>query len=155
MANTLLEPLSVALRGAHREVWMVHETLSLVPDPTAPALARHRLRDLLLGLPDAILADALLLTTEVLTNSLRHSDVTSKDRIHVALDVSPSALRVAITDPGIGEWFVPRRPNLHATGGRGLLLVAEMADRWGVDRDQATTVWFELSLASRVASRAG
>ena len=39
------------------------------------------------------------------------------------------------------------------TSGRGLLIVATLADRWGVDADDRTkTVWFELPVAL-VASR--
>ena len=134
---------------------MVQETLSLMPDPTAPAIARRKLKDLLLDLPTAVVEDVLLLTTEMVTNSVRHADVNANDRIHVAVEMASSRVRVAVTDPGAGEAFEPRRPDVHATGGRGLLLIAEMSDRWGIDRSSATTVWFELSLAKRLAARAG
>jgi serine/threonine-protein kinase RsbW len=129
--------------------------LSLRPDPSAPRVARRRLKSILRDVPSRALDDILLLTTELLTNSLRHAGLGAKDRVHLVVRSTKSAVRVAITDPGSGEVFSPRRPGPQETGGRGLLLVAEMSDRWGVDRSQATTVWFEVSLVERLASRAG
>ena len=129
--------------------------LSLRPDPCAPSAARNRLKVLLREVPSPALDDILLLTTELLTNSLRHADLNTDDRIHLVVKSTKSAVRVAITDPGRGEVFRPRHPGAHETGGRGLLLVSEMSDRWGVDRSQATTVWFEVSLTERLATRAG
>ena len=131
------------------------KTLSIRPDPSAPGIARRRLKAILRDVPSPALDDVLLLATELLTNSLRHADLGSNDRIHLVVGATESAVRIEITDPGRGEVFSPRHPSLQETGGRGLLLVSEMADRWGVDRSQATTVWFEVSLAERLASRAG
>ena len=134
---------------------MSYETLSLAPDPTAPALARRRLKDRLVDIPADVLDDLLLLTTEVLTNCLRHAPINTNDRIHLTLGVSEDSVRVEVTDPGTGSIFTPHLADVHETGGRGLLLLAEMSDRWGIDRSQATTVWFELSLRARLESRAG
>ena len=134
---------------------MLHETWTLRPDPTAPSLARRALRKRLADLPANVLEEVLLLTTEVLTNSLRHSALDTDDQIHLVAHVSGTKVRIAVTDPGQGEVFAPQLPDPHALGGRGLLLVAELSDRWGVERSQATTVWFELALAARVDTRAG
>jgi anti-sigma regulatory factor (Ser/Thr protein kinase) len=130
-------------------------SLSLRPDPSAPRVARRRLKAILRDVPSRALDDILLLTTELLTNSLRHAELDPNDRVRLVVKSTKSAVRVAITDPGHGEVFAARHPGPHDTGGRGLLLVAEMSDRWGVDRSQATTVWFEVSLVERLASRAG
>ena len=40
----------------------------------------------------------------------------------------------------------PARPS-----GWGLYLVAELADRWGVDSDERTLVWFELDRRAAAA----
>lgn len=134
---------------------MGYGNLSLAPAPTAPAVARAHLKDLLQDAPADVLEDVLLLTTEVLTNSLRHAPVDVRDRIHLAVHTSEDAVRVEVTDPGTGAIFTPRIAEPHETGGRGLLLLAELSDRWGIDRSQATTVWFELSFSERLESRAG
>lgn len=36
-------------------------------------------------------------------------------------------------------------------GGWGLMLVGEIADRWGVETDDGTCVWFEMATSDRVA----
>lgn len=133
---------------------MLHETLSLTPDITAPALARRQLRDLLRDQPANVVDDLLLMTTEVLTNSVRYSPVGTDGHIHLAVSVS-DRVRVEVTDPGTGDIFTPHLADPDEQGGRGLLLVAELAGRWGIERSSATTVWFELLLAARVESCAG
>lgn len=57
-------------------------------------------------------------------------------------------LRVAIQDenpdlPSVGE-----APDLTAEGGRGILLVSTLADRWGIERAPGggKAVWFELDV---------
>jgi anti-sigma regulatory factor (Ser/Thr protein kinase) len=56
-------------------------------------------------------------------------------------------VRIEVSDGGAG--FVPPKrpaPRLDAEepGGWGLVLVDRLADRWGVARDEGTSVWFEL-----------
>ena len=54
---------------------------------------------------------------------------------------------MAVADDGPG--FDPdtlRGPSPDNVGGWGLLLVEQLADSWGVDRDGSTFVWFELKL---------
>jgi anti-sigma regulatory factor (Ser/Thr protein kinase) len=60
--------------------------------------------------------------------------------------VLPEAVRVEVVDPGPG--FRPQvpRPTLDQTSGRGLFLVENVADRWGMYNDGTTSVWFELDL---------
>jgi hypothetical protein len=55
-------------------------------------------------------------------------------------------VRVEVLDSGDG--FVPK-PGVRAQqarepGGWGLVLVERIADRWGVETDDETMVWFEL-----------
>ena len=60
-------------------------------------------------------------------------------------------LRVEVHDPGGG--FVPSAPSPDPArpSGWGLYLVAELADRWGVDSDERTRVWFELDRPAAAA----
>ncbi len=57
-------------------------------------------------------------------------------------------LWIGVTDAGAGRPVV-RNPSVTAEHGRGLRLVAMLADRWGARRRRGTpdkTVWFELTL---------
>jgi hypothetical protein len=62
-------------------------------------------------------------------------------------------VKVEIADGGFG--FEPRASNAdaEAEGGRGLMILQTLADRWGVSRDACSRVWFELS-ARPVGQRA-
>ena len=100
------------------------------------------------SVPVAALETAQLLTTELVTNSARHTG-----KPHGAIDLSirytDDCLRIVVADEG-GGFDVERGP-LHpdAGSGWGLWLVGEMASRWGVLRDP-TRVWFELDLLPTV-----
>ncbi|MFI9081279.1 ATP-binding protein [Streptomyces sioyaensis] len=68
---------------------------------------------------------------------------------------SPATLRIEVTDTR-GDQLPVRTPNaggLLAESGRGLLLVAELADRWGVEEGPVPckTVWAELDLGPAIA----
>jgi anti-sigma regulatory factor (Ser/Thr protein kinase) len=119
--------------------------------PEAAAAARHALDDLGTGIPDARLRDVRLLVSELVTNAVRHANLSAADVILVVFDVGDGALRVEVHDPGGG--FVPTAPSPDPArpSGWGLYLVAELADRWGVDSDETTLVWFELDTPAAAA----
>jgi anti-sigma regulatory factor (Ser/Thr protein kinase) len=118
--------------------------LRLRPGPEAAGEGRHAL-DRLEGALDAEhLSELRLLVTELLTNSVRHG-VSEPGWITLDVDIYANSLRVVVTDNGPG--FEPEptpRPHLDRPGGWGLCLVDRLADRWGVDRNNATAVWFEM-----------
>jgi anti-sigma regulatory factor (Ser/Thr protein kinase) len=82
-----------------------------------------------------------LLVTELVTNSVRHADVGAEEYIEIELVASRDGVRVDVTDRGPG--FDPSEPRRHP-GGFGLILVEEIADRWGVDCEDGSRVWFEI-----------
>ena len=92
------------------------------------------------GLTDVHLG--LLLVSELATNALRHAGT----EFEVEVRRTDRGVRVAVSDDN------PRRPREplvlpgpDAEGGRGLAIVDELADRWGVEGDPpGKTVWFEL-----------
>jgi serine/threonine-protein kinase RsbW len=110
----------------------------------AAAEARHALDGLATGLSDGRERDVRLLVSELVTNAVRHADLAPEDVIHLVVDIADHTLRVEVHDPGGG--FVPTAPapDPARPSGWGLYLVAELADRWGVDSDDSTLVWFEL-----------
>jgi anti-sigma regulatory factor (Ser/Thr protein kinase) len=116
--------------------------------PEAAAEARHALDGIGDAVPGGRLRDVRLLVSELVTNAVRHANLDAGDVIGLVVEVADHALRVEVHDPGGG--FVPTAPSPDPTrpSGWGLYLVAELADRWGVDSDETTLVWFELDRAA-------
>jgi hypothetical protein len=76
------------------------------------------------------------------TNSVRHTD---SEWVEVAIILGVDVLRVEVSDTD-NQALRPRTPT--TDGGWGLTLVAELATRWGVEREPAgKTIWIELDLA--------
>jgi serine phosphatase RsbU (regulator of sigma subunit)/anti-sigma regulatory factor (Ser/Thr protein kinase) len=119
--------------------------LRLRGGPHAPAAARTALDGLQARSMDPAEAHrARLLLSEVVTNSVVHGGSSdSADWIGLDVELSPEALRVEVRDDGPGFRPAPELPSPMETGGRGLYLVDELADRWGV-ADGGRRVWFEL-----------
>lgn len=86
--------------------------------------------------------DAVLLASELATNAVIHAGTPFR----VAVRRRDDRLRVEVAD---GSRAVARRQRFSTTSGtgRGLALVDDVADRWGVDQDgDGKTVWFELAV---------
>lgn len=127
----------------------VERRLSVSPE--AASEARRALDALAAHFPDGRLRDVRLLVSEVVTNAVRHANLAPGDAIELVVEVAGHTMRVEVHDPGGG--FVPSAPSPDPArpSGWGLYLVAELADRWGVDSDETTLVWFELDRASAAA----
>ena len=125
----------------------IERQLSVTPE--AAAEARHALAGI--SLSDGRERDVRLLVSELVTNAVRHANLTPGDVILLVIDVQDRRLRVEVHDPGGG--FVPRAPapDPARPSGWGLYLVAELADRWGVDSDDRTLVWFEVDRPAAAA----
>jgi serine/threonine-protein kinase RsbW len=121
----------------------------LAVTPEAAAEARHALTGI--RLEDGRERDVRLLVSELVTNAVRHANLTPGDVILLVIDVEDHTLRVEVHDPGGG--FVPTAPapDPARPSGWGLYLVAELADRWGVDSEDRTLVWFELDRPAAAA----
>ncbi|HUN31104.1 MAG TPA: ATP-binding protein [Trebonia sp.] len=90
---------------------------------------------------------AVLLVSEIFSNSVRHSGSgAAGETVTVAVISGDGTVRVEVTDragPGTPELRLASRD---AEGGRGLQLVAGLAARWGWRRRGGRLVtWFELS----------
>jgi serine/threonine-protein kinase RsbW len=103
--------------------------------------ARRFLAGVLDGCPAA--GDALLCVSELATNAVLHSrSGRPGGRFTVRATVRAGSVRVAVTDEG-GPWG--RERDGDGQSGRGLLIVGELASRWGQDEGGAGwTVWFEI-----------
>ena len=123
--------------------------LSLPALEGTPAAARQAVRALpaLSGFPRA--EELELLVTETVTNAVRHPRPAGGNRIEMDARLSGRLVRVEVRDRG----SLDRAPPLPAPGDRhapgwGLLLIETVADRWGIDADPSTRVWFELDAAT-------
>jgi anti-sigma regulatory factor (Ser/Thr protein kinase) len=118
--------------------------LALSPSLEAPALARRAVSGLAAELTDDEIWKLQLLMSELITNVVVHAGDMSPPRATATLWVSPERLRGDVLDRGLG--FRPRvgKPSPDSPGGRGLLLVHELADDWGVVPGTGSWVWFEL-----------
>jgi anti-sigma regulatory factor (Ser/Thr protein kinase) len=118
---------------------------------TAAASARNALLALEGRVADELLNDIRLLVSELVTNSVRHSGIRNHDHVRMQVEVTDSVIRVEVADPGAGFEPRPRDADRTRPGGWGLYLVDQLADRWGVARDQLTRVWFEMDQGRRRA----
>ena len=123
----------------------------LAVTPEAAAEARHALGDIADVLPGGRARDVRLLVSELVTNAVRHANLDAGDQILLVIELVDNQLRVEVHDPGGG--FVPTSPSPDPArpSGWGLYLVAELADRWGVESTERTLVWFELDRAAAAA----
>ena len=112
----------------------------------AARCARLAVREELGGaLPRRQLADVELLVSELATNSVRHAGCGESGEIAIEADVRPDTVRVSLSDAGQGfEARTPEPPTTGAAGGYGLVLLERLSDRWGVQRENGFSVWFEL-----------
>ena len=115
--------------------------------PHAPERVRAWLQARADWLPDSLGSNLMLLTCELVNNSVLHGKAGHTDTIEVELRTTETGLRAEVTDPGRGFAPTARGRELDEPGGWGLVLVERLAARWGVERGQCTRVWFELAAA--------
>jgi anti-sigma regulatory factor (Ser/Thr protein kinase) len=107
----------------------------------APAAARGALDEIAHAVSADRMRDLRLLVSELVTNAVRHAEGAA---VRLIVSLRRGVLRVEVHDPGRGfELKAPPQDPLRASGW-GLVLVEELADRWGVDGTPRTRVWFEM-----------
>lgn len=116
----------------------------LAPSRAAPATARGALAPLGATVDEETLESTVLLVSELVTNAVRHAGLQSDEWIDLFVDASPERVSVRVTDPGSGIARPPPLPRAERPSGWGLFLVGQIADRWGIERDEDTLVWFEI-----------
>ena len=81
-----------------------------------------------------------LLASEVVTNAVVHAGGT----IRVRVSTGDGTIRIGVEDTSTSH-PVPRQASDGDRSGRGLALVTDLSERWGVeDLEDGKEVWFEL-----------
>jgi len=119
-----------------------HLEMTLAPDPASVAEARTAVLQALPDLDTERVNTVRLLISELVTNALRHGEAGEPVEVHASWN---SMVRVEVIDHGDGFTPTGRTKPLEEPGGYGLVLVGTLADRWGVETEDCTTVWFELN----------
>ena len=118
--------------------------VELPTSSAAPARARGALDGLKGAVAPERLRDVTLLVSELVTNAVRHAE---GGIVRLVVRLTEGVLRVEVHDPGHGFALRPAPSDPLRASGWGLVLVEELADRWGVDTDPRTRVWFEMDAA--------
>jgi anti-sigma regulatory factor (Ser/Thr protein kinase) len=92
------------------------------------------------------LENAVLLTSELVTNAVMHSaSRCNGGTVTVQVRESAGGVRIEVADAGSDLSAPVVRGDVYASDGHGLFLVQTLSDQWGYLRDEnGTTVWFWL-----------
>ncbi len=113
--------------------------------PGAVGEARHYVSDCVPAASQELRARLRLMVSELATNCVQHAAT----GFTVVVHTSPHEIRVEVADTGGGEPTV-RSPKPTEPSGRGLRIVKELADTFGVEHDDGSagkTVWFVVRTA--------
>jgi serine/threonine-protein kinase RsbW len=119
--------------------------------PASAAVARHRLVEGLsaLGIRQDVIADAELVITEMVGNAVRHARPLPDGQLRAGWELEDECVVLHVTDGGgATRPVVTRQPDFEAERGRGLAIVAALAQDWGSERDdRGLQIWAALNLA--------
>lgn len=127
-------------------------TMRFTSTPRGARLARrlvsHRLNDWGHPYTTPVNETLTLITAELTANAVRHGHIPGRD-FHVQLTLAEDTFRIEVTDTRAEKQPspTPPTPGSLSESGRGLHLVAALADDWGVTPRPAApgkTVWAEL-----------
>jgi hypothetical protein len=114
-------------------------------DRDAPAFARNLVRTSLgTELPTRQLTDLLVIVSELTTNALLHG----VGEISLRVSVDNGRVSGVVLDEGNGFCGDVGDHGIDEIGKKGLLIVATLAERWGI-HEGSSHVWFELAAAAQ------
>ncbi|MBK5287703.1 MAG: ATP-binding protein [Acidimicrobiia bacterium] len=119
--------------------------MELQRDPRYVSRAREFFAEVALGA--ALSADqteiGCLAVSELVTNAIVHG----AEPMALTAVLEPHRLKVLVADGSDEAPSMTRHVSVVAEGGRGLMIVESLTDRWGWDRSedgQGKTIWFEI-----------
>lgn len=127
-----------------------HSVHRFAPHSASPSAARRFVRETLTAWgADAVTDDAVLLANELVTNAVVHAGT----ELNVSCALGPDYVQIGVDDSHGARALPPTVSNStpDKTSGRGLFLLSEIADSWGVEYHRsAKRVWFRLLLTPQV-----
>jgi anti-sigma regulatory factor (Ser/Thr protein kinase) len=110
------------------------------PDPQSAREARQFVLDNASSDDEDVNMRLAAVVSELVTNAILHARTPFKVRVSNGVDT----IRVDVSDES-SEVPAPRPYDIADVTGRGLHIVAGLADRWGISRHSGgKTVWFEI-----------
>jgi anti-sigma regulatory factor (Ser/Thr protein kinase) len=107
------------------------------------------------SLGEDVLSDLQAVATELVTNSFRHAGLQPGDRIELLVRAGKHGVRLEVTDPGSGFQPPPVPADPLASGGRGLLILRRLSERWGVKiSPRGCSVWCDIPADGRIRQAA-
>jgi anti-sigma regulatory factor (Ser/Thr protein kinase) len=113
--------------------------------PEAAAEARQLVISLAEHVPDPLLDDVRLITSELVTNSYEHAGNPPGHPIQVTLDLRPERLRLEVVDRSVFDPTPETRKELKDVK-LGLAIVDRIADAWGRIDPPEGGIWAECRL---------
>ncbi len=125
--------------------------ITVTPDTDSVTIARHYVETACRTLGARVDPDILaVLTSELVANAV----AVAAGEISVMVCLVDDRLRVEVRDHGFGMPEVLHPQPSDASGGRGLMIVEELADTWGVQQFlPGKIVWFELAPTTTAGGR--
>jgi two-component sensor histidine kinase len=97
------------------------------------------------GATEAVIDDAALVLSELLSNAYRHARPLAREEIRASWSQNAlGEVTISVTDGGGPTRPRPATPSVTARGGRGLTIIRALARDWGVlenEAPSAITVW--------------
>ena len=118
--------------------------------PDSVTAARRFVRAAMQDMPLSTCEIVELLVSELATNAVVHA----RSEFQIRVLRAPGSVRVEVVDAGAGD-IAPRTIADNEAHGRGLRIVGQLADEWGVlsTPDSASrTVWFQVSTSEEPAA---
>jgi len=121
------------------------QMVTVPPDPPAVSAAREWSRRAVQRWRLGETAEAIEhLVSELVTNSVEHAECVS---VTVLLIYGDGVLRLEVRDQDAAHIPVLKHPEPSDLGGRGLVIVQALSDRWGVRvTDSGKAVWCDFAL---------
>ncbi len=125
--------------------------LTLAPDPSAARVARAWVAEVLADWPEGAVDSARLLMSELVTNAVLHA----RTEISLGCRLEEASARFEVGDRQRGG-PTPKRYVADSPTGRGMRLVATLAEAWGVERTPSSkVVWFAVARDGPASVAAG
>jgi two-component sensor histidine kinase len=104
-------------------------------EPISASVIRRRLAAELVDhrFDEATVHEVMLVATELVGNAVRYGSA-EQDDIDVSWNIDGRSVTIVVADLNSSR-PQPRQAEPDAEGGRGLTIVAALADEWGVDSD--------------------